>query len=302
MKIVVIDGNCIAHKCRFTNSVLFKGVETGVVHQLLETALNLGTVFKTRNVVFVFDSKHSLRKRKCPWYKQRRDKRKKELGQSEKKALLSVYRQIDESRRLLTDMGFSVFLQNGKEGDDLIASIVNNNVQARIVICSSDHDIYQVLNKNTEIVNPDSRKIGKSFTWRKFFHKYGIMPSQWSEYKTINGCKSDEVPNIGTDTNYKRVFKVGHTKTLRYLRGELKKQDPFLQMVQSDFARKNIQRNRWLVKLPLEGTKPIKIHKCKLNLATLKKHFEKLQFNDFLIDRIDEWGYFCEDSQDRQKN
>jgi len=301
MKIVVIDGNFVAHKCRFTDSVLYQGKETGVFHSLLETTLDLGTVFETQNVNFVFDSKHSYRKRKYSWYKQRRAQNREKLSEQERFLLSSMYRQIDQSKKFLEKCGFNVFLQNGVEGDDLIASLVFFNKNHKIIIASSDQDLYQLLRKNVEIVTPNQRWIGRSMTSELFEKKFGILPSQWSEFKAINGCHSDEVPNIGKKDG-KVIFKVGEKTTLKYLKGEMNENDKFVKNISMDFAQENLKRNRWLVKIPFEKTKPIQVQKSKINFENLTSVFEEYCFNDFLQDRIDEWRRFCENTQNRPED
>jgi len=64
--------------------------------------------------------------------------------------------------------------EDSMEADDIIAALVNRlneENEYNVIIISSDHDFYQLVNKNTVIYNPISKKF---FTLKDIQEEYGI--------------------------------------------------------------------------------------------------------------------------------
>lgn len=290
--IIIIDGNYIGHTCRFTNSIYHKGQETGVVYALLDRVLDLAEAYSTNNIVFAWDSKHSYRKKYFADYKSKRKARRQEMSQEEKELLYAMYRQNEFLQRLLPTLGFSNnLMQNGLEGDDIIAMVCRNYPDQKIVIVANDGDLFQLLSYNVSILTPKGEYLGKEYKQKNFEEDFGIKPDQWHVVKALAGCTSDEVPGIRS---------IGEKTACKFLLGGLKEKSMAYQKIVSDEGEKIKEFNIPLVKLPHEKTKPILLKEncfCWKEFESMCKQFS---FTAFLNDRRDEWERFFEVGKDKK--
>lgn len=275
-KTILVDCNYVGHAARFAvdkNLRTTSGKSTYVIYGFLQTVLNLCQVFETNQLVFVWDSRKSLRKTLFPQYKASRHKKQTE---QEKKELESAYAQFQILRkRVLPTMGFrNNFLHTGFEGDDLIAKIIREDRFGRhFLIYASDHDLYQLLAPNVVLI-----KRKQLYSIDDFVQEFGINPSQWWQVKALAGCTSDEVTGIEG---------VGEKTACKYLRKELKENSSVLQRIK-DQEEEVCNRNRALVRLPFDGTPDCCLVKNEFDIKATRKLFQEYEFNSFLED-FDEW-------------
>ncbi len=145
---------------------------------------------------------------------------------------------------LLFEVGFqNVFVKTGFEADDLMARLAAT--QGKTTIVTGDEDLYQVLSPLVSIYSPGKKK---EITKASFIQEYGITPEQWVEVKKIAGCTSDMIPGVPG---------VGEKTAIKYLRGELKETHKTYQAILA--STEIIERNDWLVRLPLPGTPQLQI-------------------------------------------
>ena len=244
-----------------------------VIFGFLQTILNVCQVFDTNKLLFVWDSKKSLRKELFAGYKKSRHK---ELTKEEKLELDSTFRQFQIIRkRVLPTIGFrNIYLEAGYEGDDLVASIIQNDKFGRnFLIYASDHDLYQLLSETVAII-----KQKKIYSIKNFIQEFGISPTDWWLVKTIAGCSSDEVPGIQG---------VGEKTACKYLRKELKEKSVVFQRIKDQYDETH-NRNVPLVKLPFSGAPPCHIVDDEFDIKATRKLFQEFEFNSFLED-FDEW-------------
>ncbi len=87
-------------------------------------------------------------------------------------------------------------VSSGYEADDIIYNLAehysNENQLNKIIIFSSDKDLYQILTKeNVYFVRGDNLYGAKEFR-----NEFNLEPSQWVDYKAIIGDKSDNLKGV----------------------------------------------------------------------------------------------------------
>ena len=159
----------------------------------IQSIKQLNDRFDTDQFIFCFDYGRLKREDLLPGYKDRSD-----VDDSMKEMRIEAKTQIEVLRRsLLTKWGFAnQFCQRGYEADDIMASVVLNNFQdpeREAVIVSADHDLYQLLQDNVLVYDPNQKKLTSAETFRR---QWNIEPEQWPYVKAIAGCTSDKVPGL----------------------------------------------------------------------------------------------------------
>lgn len=236
---LIIDSNALCHAAYHSLGELkYDTQNTGVIFGFLLQLQSLATLFRTNDIVFCWDSRRSLRRDKYPWYKAKRNEQKTEI---EKKAMLAAFKQFSLIRtHVLPTIGFNNNpINTGYESDDTIAQLVHNYQDKSNIVVSSDADLYQLLDYCKMYL---FRK-KQMYTKVDLKTEYGITPEQWVQVKQIAGCSSDLVPGVPG---------VGIVTAIKYLMNNInpgKKRSAILAQAGQDV----IERNKWLVKLPLEG-------------------------------------------------
>lgn len=282
---LIIDSNFIAHQARYALRTLSKEGEdidflaTGVIFGFLARVLSFGKMFGTNRFIFCWDSKHSLRKQKYPWYKQNRHEA--STPEEAEELRLAFIQFVELRRNILPAMGFrNVFVQKGHESDDLIARIVEEPMGDFIII-TSDNDLNQLLHSNVRLYNPTKKEM---MTPRRLVSELGVTPSQWVRVKQIGGCTSDTIPGVAGV----------RTKTaIKYLCRTLKETTKAYKGIESAEGQAVIERNLWLVQLPLPTTKPITLQPDAFSLSGFQDMCTAYGLRSFLKeDRLKEWEDF----------
>lgn len=255
-----------------TGPLHYKGQPTGVIFGFLNQLFTIAQQTRPDQIVFAWDSRKSKRRLRYPFYKVRN----KDRNDEDLQAAFAQFIKLRTS--ILPKLGFlNNVLSTGYEADDIIAKVAEDNTRVHITIVSSDADLYQLLNRTTEIYNPNKKSV---YTDKDFQQEYGIQPKQWAEVKSIAGCATDKVPG---------VYGVAETTAVNFLKGNLKKNSLKRKMIQENSS--IIERNRWLVTLPLPGTPPVTLKQNKFNVAELQKLCKELNFKSYRL-RVDDWGIF----------
>jgi 5'-3' exonuclease len=267
---LIIDSNYLAYVNKYAYSVglSYKGNPTEIVFGFLRCVIDLARRFESNNFVFCWDSKHSKRRDMFPSYKW---KRRADKSQEDIMSDQIAYGQFDELRlRVLPELGFNnIFMQNGYESDDIIASIAIENSDPENIVVSSDNDLYQLLN-HCSLYNYTKRE---TTTKTIFKRMYGIDPSDWISVKTLVGCVTDNVPGIDG---------VGDKKAIAFLKGEMKSGKTFDKILTHDEGKKELTRK--LVTLPFYGTMSCEIRNNNFSLDKYHGVCAKHGFNSLLSD------------------
>ena len=250
---ILIDGNNLAWQVfHGVNAALSsKGQRTDITFGFLRRILGFAEKFNTKNFIFCWDSRNSLRKRISPSYKSNRFK-------TDDPDKIKNRKQVNEQMvflrsEILPGLGFNnSFEIDGYEADDIMAAVSQmGNGEHFDFIASSDDDMIQCLDYFTCIFNIRKNKI---FTYGDFQKKYGeISPWFWAEAKAIGGCNSDRVKGVsGVADPAKSHPSDDIPPAMKYLKGELKK-GKIYERIESKGMQRRIAKNRLLVHLPLRS-------------------------------------------------
>ena len=156
------------------------------------------------------------------WGDQRRNLKRKEIFPSYKymrssKLLPAFFEQVRDIQIALNQLGFKQYLTSGYEADDIIATLsrkFQKFSEEKIIILSNDKDLLQLVNERVmcvQIVKGNTGK-DKEYDEKKAEEKFGIKPSLISDYLTLLGDASDDVPpipSIGPKTASMLLIKFG---------------------------------------------------------------------------------------------
>lgn len=244
---LVIDSNYLCYRAlHSTGELQYHGRSTGVAFGFLKEVERLSDRFEPDGIAFTFDSQHNLRKDIYPEYK---ESRKKDMRDETSRTMWEeFFRQVQDLRKThLPGMGFgNVFCRRGFEADDLIASICENiGTKDRVIIVSSDQDLYQCLGVSTSIWDLPSKSM---VTFKSFRDEWGLFPFQWAEVKAFAGCSSDNIDGMKG---------VGNKTAAKWVRGEIGKGDKLFNRFLATVELMSF--NTQLVRLPFKGTPEIRL-------------------------------------------
>jgi DNA polymerase-1 len=107
--------------------------------------------------------------------------------------------QISLSKKIFSAFNIPVIEKIGYEADDLIATLKEKfiNLADEIIILTGDLDTLQLVDKKTKILTMQ-KGITKTMIYdeNKVKEKYGLLPSQLSDYKALVGDSSDNITGL----------------------------------------------------------------------------------------------------------
>jgi len=279
---LVFDCNYICHSIYHSLPPLaFHRKYTTIIYGFIKRIMSYSSLFpKTNNIIFVWDSMHSLREEIYPIYKLHRRRMRDEADDVEKNNRRIAKLQFTDIRKsVLPALGFeNVFIQDGYEADDLMASVVNNNSDYNFTIITTDKDIYQLISENCKLYNPSTEVLRDVAYLEK---EWGCSPTMWGEAKAIAGCSTDHV--IG-------VKGVGEKTAIKYLLGNMSKKSKKYKDIKA--SGDMIIENRELVVLPMYGTMKISINgDNRLSTKRFADVCKEYGFKSFLNEKhFDRWS------------
>src|SRR2546425_2151 len=108
-----------------------------------------------------------------------------------------IKQQMPYAMRFVRALGAHVFLEQGYEADDVMATLLqlHRRMQARIV--SSDRDFYQLVSDRVRVLAPirgvsEMRDVGPA----EVKAAYGVTPVQIPDLKALMGDSSDDIPGV----------------------------------------------------------------------------------------------------------
>lgn len=288
--IILVDASSLTYAAFHAMGHLrYDGQRTGVIFGFLSRMLQMAVKFNTNKFITCWDSRtdEGLRIKDYPDYKKKRFDKRNDMSELEKKERQSLLEQTALlAGFILPQMGFrNIFIQKGWEADDLIGYWVNKlkKKKVNLIVVTTDADMYQCLNY-CKIYSPTKKKF---FTKKDLQSKYGISPEQWPMAKAIGGCQGDNVIGIQGASDPKNP----KSKSLKYLRGELKKGVIF-DRIESKEGKKIIERNLPLVTVPYRPDiiQPMIIRRNVYNRKRFIKVFGQYNFKSFLEEKkFNEW-------------
>lgn len=266
--ILLIDGKYYLYRSVTSNVRLsHNDVITTVYYNYLSALKSLTNKFKPKNIIIVWDSEYSYRKELFEGYKIKDNSK---MDKVVMEQLLAAKYEYPIVKDIMKKLGIASYNKFGLEADDLLCYITKQFKDEQFIICTSDGDIYQLLEgKRVVIYDPKVQKI-KTEKWLS--QEFNVTPEEWILFKAINGCESDKVPGIPT---------IGKKTTMDYIH---KKAKP--KAAQKIVDNWNIvQRNMLLVKLPFKDLNNLlKMRYTDFNMEYFIDLCQKFGFKAFMKD------------------
>ena len=162
------------------------GFPTGLLTGFINFIANIGKDFQTDYIVFALDAKgNTFRNDLYDGYKAHRPEVPEDL-----------LKQLPIAISWIELMGFKTAIRTGFEADDIVASIAHDaklkGLEVRIV--SHDKDLYQLIEDDTiYLFDPTKRVV---INEAKCLEKYGVHPSQFTDYQSLLGDSADNIPGV----------------------------------------------------------------------------------------------------------
>ena len=163
-----------------------EGFPTGLLTGFINFIANIGKDFQTDYIVFALDAKgNTFRNELYDNYKAQRPDVPEDL-----------LKQLPIAISWIEQMGFKTAIRTGFEADDIVASIAHDaklkGLEVRIV--SHDKDLYQLIEDDTiYLFDPTKRVV---INEAKCLEKYGVHPSQFTDYQSLLGDSADNIPGV----------------------------------------------------------------------------------------------------------
>ncbi|MFA6280875.1 MAG: DNA polymerase I [Candidatus Omnitrophota bacterium] len=195
--IYLVDGTSICYRSFFAIRLsTSKGFPSGAVFGFYQTIKKIITRYKPAYIGICFDvSRKTFRHEKFTEYKIQRPP----LPDGLKS-------QIPVIKKLIGFLGITLIEKEGFEADDVIATITEKAIKEnkKVVIVSSDKDMYQLLDKGKVAIYDDVHD--KLIDKNNFKDEFGFNPSLIIDYLALTGDSVDNVPGA------KGIGKVSATK------------------------------------------------------------------------------------------
>ena len=219
-RFLLVDGNSLMHRAFHALPVLDngEGMYTNALYGFLNMFLKVIKEEDVRYVAVCFDEHGpTFRHNAYPEYKAGRAATADELRQ-----------QLHTIRDLLTDLGVKWYAIQGWEADDLLGTLSRLGAESGVtpLVLTGDRDALQLVGGGTELIF--TRKgISETvrFTPAKVHEEYGFGPEQVTDWKSLAGDNSDNipgVPGVGDKTAVKLLHEYGSLENILDHAGEIK--------------------------------------------------------------------------------
>lgn len=191
--LLLLDGSYLIYKSYYRARKIKDGTGVSSEEHFQKIARNmfLKIVSSIKNkynpvfMFFVFDGegenfRHSL----LPTYKSNRKEKPEDL--------LGVKTEIYQFLQL---HNFPFQLSQGVEADDLMASFVKQHPNEKIQIFTGDADLGALVNPNVSLLLEKKKKV-YHITVENFHHFFPVPPNKFSDFKALQGDKSDFVKGV----------------------------------------------------------------------------------------------------------
>jgi DNA polymerase-1 len=198
--------------------------------------------------------------------------------------------------------GFPLFELEGYEADDLIATLARKAADRgmKITIVSSDKDILQLVNKDTQVLSPGKDETAVYDT-EKVVERFGVSPERITDIVALMGDSIDNIPGvkgIGEKTAQALIAEFGSLDKL-LSHPEKIKQEKVRSLIEDNIDK--IRLNKELAVLEVKAPVDFSLSALKVapaDTAELFKIFKHLEFRRFLKDLPQEESKEEEDSLD----
>ena len=215
-RFLIVDGNSIGFRAAMAKQKgkedmkTISGKNTGTIYRFFSMLNRIFREVKPTHLIICFDTPgKTFRYNLDETYKANRSKTQfKE----------DIYNQFEDIKSILNLVGIKYDNIKGYEGDDLIASYLNNSKADKNYILSGDKDIFQLINDNTFILYP-IKGISELQVYdkQKFKDRFEFDVDKYIDYKALVGDNSDNITGakgIGEKTAVTLLEKFGSINNL----------------------------------------------------------------------------------------
>lgn len=194
-KLMIIDGNNIAYRCRYTFQLSHNGEDVSVTYGFLSVLISLLNKITPDSCIVAWDAGiPRYRRETLPSYKANRVKNKDDFDWQE------FVRQMNELHELLLPMcGVHTVKFPYVEADDIIyhSTYMAKDLYDEVIVVSADDDMLQVLNigDNVRIYN-HSKKDNNYITKARIEEELGIPIKDFVHWRAMQGDSSDNIAGI----------------------------------------------------------------------------------------------------------
>jgi len=183
---LLIDASSFIHRAFHAASprVTKKGEHVGALYITIKMLRNLVNNTHPTWVVTVFDHPDStFRHQLYPEYKANREPKPPELEF-----------QLDKLRLVVGGMGLNPIMVRNVEADDVIATIASACTQQEVttLVATRDKDLAAIVNTHVSLIDKD----GDITDTAKVKERFGVTPEQITDWLTLKGDESDNIPGI----------------------------------------------------------------------------------------------------------
>ncbi len=194
--------------------------------------------------------------------------------------------QIPLIKEIISNYGIKILEKSGFEADDVIATLAKSALIQGLhtVVVTSDKDLLQLVNKDTEIFSPYKDE-GVIYDEKMVGERFGVKPQQIADLISLMGDSVDNIPGIpgiGEKTASSLIKEFGSLDNLLANTGKISK-DKLRESVQESV--KQIKLNKELAMLCEDvdlGLSPEDLKIGEPNLKELSRIFKHLEFKKFL--------------------
>ena len=280
-KLVLVDGNAIVHRAYHALPPLSHkdGQLTNAVYGFFSMVLKIISDLNPDNLIVCFDrAAPTFRKQMYVGYQSTRPKMEDELSN-----------QFVIIHEVLEKIGVCIFELDGYEADDLIGTLSHQAVKDKkfdqVIILTGDRDMLQLVNKNVMVLAPI---VGVTkmilFDEDAVKEKYGLLPSQFIDYKALVGDSSDNYPGVGGIGPKTAADLINKFGTLEEIYGNLGEINPKTAQKLAQDAEQSAMAKK-LATIELNAPIHLKFDDCslsKMDRKALLAQFEDLSFNSLI--------------------
>lgn len=193
--LIIFDAMNTIHRFFWTMRELSdsKGRKTGMIYGIVNHLHHLKKDYPGTKIIFAWDTPADNKKKIDPEYKSTR----------KKNTMPEFWNQVKEIQAILCFYGITQLYSNGYEADDIIAKLVLENENKKILIVSNDSDIKSLLQY------PHVKMMFGKKIWNKedYFEEYAIEPEFIQMIKIVSGDIGDNVKGIPR-INQKKLYQL----------------------------------------------------------------------------------------------
>jgi DNA polymerase-1 len=210
--------------------------------------------------------------------------------------------QIPKVFEIIDAFGIAKLSLPGYEADDIIGTMVETHAgdNLEIIIVSNDHDLWQLVDGNIMVMNPQTKGPAEWVGHKEVVARYGFDPEQIIDYKGLRGDASDNIPGVYGIGDVTATKLIKEYKNIEGIYGHLDEIEP-------KSLRKKLEENyeqalmsKKLATIIRDAPMQIALKDCKystFNKGRVKETLEKYRFKS-LIKRL---GFEVSGSKSKKK-